>query len=154
MAGGKAPKAHIEGTEKSGQAVAQEQGKASGKAPKPTASKPSYEVRLEEQPGDTEQAAVGDEVGREDETTGGHQASGPLKGASDWLSRTFPGSEHAALGGMAGLLVALAVFFVGFWETLFVVLLMVVGVALGQFLDGDPKIVNFIRRFLAEGRGN
>ena len=47
-----------------------------------------------------------------------------------------------------------AVFLVGFWETLFVVLLMVVGVALGQYLDGDPKIVNFIRRFLSEGRGN
>ena len=144
MAGGKAPKAHIESVESSEQVVAKEQ----RKAPKPT-----YEVRLEEQPDDAEQAAAEAE-GDQAEETGGQRASGPLRGASDWLSRTFPGSEHAALGGLAGLLVALAVFLVGFWETLFVVLLMVVGVALGQYLDGDPKIVNFIRRFLAEGRGN
>lgn len=61
---------------------------------------------------------------------------------------------HAVVGGVCGLVVAILIFVVGFWQTLFVSALAAVGVAVGQYLDGDPKIVNLIRRLLSEGRGN
>ncbi len=80
--------------------------------------------------------------------------AGQVRQATTWLSRTFPGHEHAVLGGACGLVAALMVFVVGFWQMLFVSLVVLVGIALGQFLDGDPKIVNFIRRVLADGRNN
>lgn len=76
------------------------------------------------------------------------------RGPLGWLSQTFPGHEHAILGGLCGVLAAVLIFVVGFWQTLFVALLAVVGVALGQYLDGDPKLVNLVRRLISEGRGS
>ncbi|MBQ9315377.1 MAG: DUF2273 domain-containing protein [Atopobiaceae bacterium] len=70
------------------------------------------------------------------------------------LKRLMAEHFHAVVGGVCGLVVAVLIFVVGFWQTLFVSLLAAVGVALGQYLDGDPKIVNLIRRLLSEGRGN
>ena len=80
--------------------------------------------------------------------------SSAMRNPSGWLQGSFPGHEHAALGGLVGLVLALCVFLVGFWQTLFVSVLVVVGIAVGQYLDGDPKIINFIRRLIAEARGN
>ena len=71
-----------------------------------------------------------------------------------WVERIAPGHVNAVLGGLAGLIVALLVFVVGFWKTLFVCALVVVGVAVGQCLDGDPKIVNKLRQLLADERGD
>lgn len=71
-----------------------------------------------------------------------------------WVERIAPGHVNAVFGGFAGLIVALLVFVVGFWKTLFVCALVVVGVAVGQCLDGDPKIVNKLRQLLADERGD
>ena len=77
-----------------------------------------------------------------------------LPKALAWIERIAPGHVNAVLGGFAGLVVALMVFVVGFWQTLFVCALVVIGVAVGQCLDGDPKIVNMLRNLLADERGD
>ncbi len=73
----------------------------------------------------------------------------PKAGFVAQVQRLVQGHEHAVLGGIAGLVIALLMFLVGFWQTLFICLLVFVGIALGQYLDGDPKIINWIRRLLA-----
>lgn len=67
------------------------------------------------------------------------------QGARAWLHETFPGHENAVIGGFVGFLVALLFFVIGFWRTLLVVVLVVVGVAFGQLADGDPKIIDALR---------
>lgn len=77
------------------------------------------------------------------------RASGPFAK----LGALFPGHENAVLGGIAGLIVALLIFFVGFWQTLFVALLVCTGIAVGQLLDGDPKIIRALKKLLDDLRG-
>ena len=74
-----------------------------------------------------------------------HPSEGDLKSS---LIALFVGHEHAILGGIAGLVIAFLMFTIGFWKTLFITLLVVVGVAIGQLIDGDPKIINVLRRFI------
>ncbi len=69
-----------------------------------------------------------------------------------WVSRTFPGNEKAFWGGVCGLVVALAIFAFGPWRTLLVVALVVMGVAVGQLLDGKPTIVNLVRRVFSRNQ--
>ena len=75
------------------------------------------------------------------------QAGGPYT----LIGRIAPGHEHAVLGGLFGLVFAVLFFVIGFWQTLLVALLVFIGIAFGQYLDGDPKIINFIRRALTGG---
>ena len=70
--------------------------------------------------------------------------------AIEWASEHM----HAVIGGIFGLVAALCIFCIGFWKTLFVSLLVCAGIALGQYLDGDPKIINFLRRLLLGGSGD
>lgn len=74
-------------------------------------------------------------------------------GLTGLVAQVFPGHEHAVIGGIAGLLVAVLFFLLGFWRTVLVCLLVFCGVAIGQYLDGDPRIVNLVRRALGDGRG-
>ncbi len=64
-----------------------------------------------------------------------------------WVSRAFPGHENAFWGGVLGALLAVLIFWVGPVRALGVALLVIVGVAFGQVADGDPKIINLLRRF-------
>ena len=73
--------------------------------------------------------------------------------ASAWLKRTFPGNENAAIFGAIGLLAAVLIFIVGIWRALIVALFVVAGVAMGQVVDGDPKILRAIQRFISDRRG-
>lgn len=68
-----------------------------------------------------------------------------------FLSSVAPGHEHAVLGGLLGLLVACLVFWIGIPRTLVLCLFAVAGVAVGQALDGDPKIVKAIVRLVNHG---
>ena len=81
----------------------------------------------------------------EAETSAGDAVRHGVNCVSAWVSRTFPGHEKAFWGGVIGLLVALVFFAIGFWRTLVIAVLVVAGVAAGQVLDGDPKIVNALR---------
>ena len=73
--------------------------------------------------------------------------------AVDWVRKTFPGHEHAFWGGVLALFIALLVFMIGLWRVLFIGIVVIIGVAVGQVLDGDPKLVNAIRNLLDSERG-
>ena len=93
--------------------------------------------------------------------TGGSQAQGrqpaghatdggrwrpSLEGARKWVQDNFPGHTNAVVGGACGLVVAILIFVIGFWRALFVI-------AVGQYLDGDPKVAAFISRIFNDNRG-
>lgn len=67
---------------------------------------------------------------------------------STWFATTFLHSRNAVLGGICGLVVALLLFSVGLLKTLVIALLVTIGVACGQYADGDPKLVNLVRELM------
>lgn len=99
--------------------------------------------------GDAVQLASGPEPAVQP-TSGPEPAAQPgvLARASRWLDETFPNSRNAVLGGVTGLVVALLLFTIGVLKTLVIAILVVVGIACGQYLDGDPKIVRFIQNLM------
>lgn len=106
--------------------------------------------------------ALGAQQGRvpADATQDGAAAAAPeasqswVNRASAWVSRTFPGHVNAFLGGVCGLLVAIVMAAIGFWRTLLLVLLVLIGVALGQQADGDPKILRALGRLFGDRGGH
>ena len=64
---------------------------------------------------------------------------------SAWVRRTFPGQEKAFWGALIGLVAAVVFLAVGPWPLVVIAAFVFVGVAAGQVLDGDPKIVNTLR---------
>lgn len=82
-----------------------------------------------------------------------HSPRNVTKAAQGWLHATFPGHENAAFGGICGLVVAVLVFVIGFWQTLFITLCVLVGVAVGQYADGNPKVVRFVSKLFQDNRG-
>ena len=64
---------------------------------------------------------------------------------SAWVRRSFPGQERAFWGAVIGLVAAIVFRAVGPWPLLVIAVFVLVGVAAGQALDGDPKIVNTLR---------
>lgn len=79
---------------------------------------------------------------------GGAKPEGSFARASQWLDQTFPNSKNAVIGGLAGLVVALLLFSIGLFKTLVIAILVLVGVAAGQYLDGDPKLVKAIQNLM------
>ena len=71
------------------------------------------------------------------------------KAVADWLQSTFPGHEKAFIGGLLGLVFALLFLSLGIGRALVVAFFVLVGVAVGQYLEGDPKILTAIRNWLA-----
>lgn len=69
--------------------------------------------------------------------------------ATSWVEGLAPGHSNAVIFGVLGVLVALLIFWVGFFQALFVALMATAGVAFGQWLDGDPRIINAIKHLLA-----
>lgn len=68
---------------------------------------------------------------------------------SAWVRRTFPGHEGAFWGAVAGLLAAIVFLVAGPWPLVVTAVFVLVGVAVGQAFDGDPKIVNALRRLFS-----
>ena len=66
-----------------------------------------------------------------------------------WVRRTFPGHEHAFWGGVLGFLAAILFLVLGLFRALVIIALVVVGVAIGQALDGDSKIMDLFRRLFS-----
>ena len=79
-------------------------------------------------------------------------SAGAAKGISAWVKRTFPGHEHAFWGAVIGLIIALLVFAIGFLQTLFIVLLICLGAAVGQFIDGGSSMEELIQRIMDSWR--
>lgn len=93
-------------------------------------------------------AAPASEENREPESssaTGQAATPGPLTRAVTWFDVTFPHSRHAVIGGVCGLVIALLLFAIGIPKTLVIVVLVVAGVAVGQYLDGDPKLIRLFQ---------
>ena len=74
------------------------------------------------------------------------------KAIADWMKSTFPGHEKAFIGGLLGLVAALLFLSLGIGRALVVAFFVIVGVAIGQYLEGDPKILTAIRNWLANRR--
>ena len=72
--------------------------------------------------------------------------------AKSWFKRTFPGHENAVIFGLIGLVAAILIFVIGIWRALIVTLFVVVGVAIGQVVDGDPKILRALQRLMSDNR--
>lgn len=108
---------------------------AEAKAPKVSVAEP--EVKAEAPAAPAAKPADGTEA-----------ATNFIKRANAWLESTFPSSKNAVLGGVAGLIVALLFFAIGFWRTVFIVALVLVGVGLGQYADGDPKLARAITKLI------
>lgn len=118
------------------------------------AAAPSMRDAADDAVGAPESSAANPATKAEAATTPDENPTPPAKGLLAWLVGACMNHSYAVLGGLCGLVVALLVFFIGFWKTLFICLLVLVGVMVGQYLDGDPKIVNFIKRLIDEARGN
>lgn len=79
---------------------------------------------------------------------GDAREEGAFARASRWLAETFPNSRHAVIGGLIGLLVAILLFTIGLIKTLVIAILVTVGVACGQYVDGDPKLVRIVEKLI------
>lgn len=71
----------------------------------------------------------------------------PHQAVIEWICRSFPGHENAVYGGVIGLALAILFLIVGLWTTLEIAFFCIVGVAVGQLVDGDPRIIRAIRSF-------
>lgn len=114
-------------------------------------SAPKAKVAAPEQPKAAEEPrATVDTNPEEPEVDFGTSAQNAVKdgmaSASSWLDHLFPGHGNAALFAIVGFVAALLLFQIGFWRTLIIVLLVVVGIAYGQYLDGNPKIYNSFKK--------
>lgn len=125
---------------------------SSGKAPtngSSAANAAGAQASAAQPSGDAAESASGTEPAAQP-ASGPEPAAQPgvLARASHWLDETFPNSRNAVLGGVTGLVVALLLFTIGVLKTLAIAILVVVGIACGQYLDGDPKIVRFIQNLM------
>lgn len=124
----------------------------------PEHPRPEVKVEVELEDGSVADASPNGSTSRrrrytsEDFSGAGRQTRAAVDGAREkataFAEGVFPGHGNAILWGVIGFLAALLVFLLGFWRTLFIAFLVLVGVAFGQYLDGDPKIVRAIMRFI------
>ncbi len=125
----------------------------------PERERPEVRVNVEVDEGDSPAPAgtSGPQARRrgftsEDFGRGGRQARAAVDGARErataFAEGAFPGHGNAILWGVIGFLAAILIFILGFWQTLFIALLVIVGVAFGQYLDGDPKIVRALMNLI------
>ena len=62
-----------------------------------------------------------------------------------------PGTPLCALAYAAlGVILATLLLTIGFWRTLLLVLLVLIGVAIGQQADGDPKILRALGKIFRD----
>lgn len=71
---------------------------------------------------------------------------------SAWVSKTFPGHENAFWGGVLGLVAAVVLLAFGIFKTLILVVLVVAGIAVGQLVDGDPKLIRALQRLFSNNQ--
>ena len=71
---------------------------------------------------------------------------------SAWVSKTFPGHENAFWGGVLGLVAAVVLLAFGILKTLIVAVLVVAGIAVGQLVDGDPKLIRALQRLFSNNQ--
>ncbi|WP_245579118.1 DUF2273 domain-containing protein [Atopobium fossor] len=70
--------------------------------------------------------------------------------ATTWLEDTFPGKSNAVFFAICGLLAAIAFIAIGFWRSMLLIVFVISGYAFGQSIDGNPTIINSIKRALKD----
>ncbi|MEY8677908.1 DUF2273 domain-containing protein [Granulimonas faecalis] len=111
-------------------------------APRVTVEVDGVDVDVRDAP-TSDQRASGAEARR--------RAAAARDAAATWVDGAFPGHRNAVLFGVLGFVCALLIFWIGFFQALLVAVFVVCGVAFGQWLDGDPRIVNGVKRLLGPG---
>lgn len=84
--------------------------------------------------------------------SGTDPAAAGFSRVSAWVSKTFPGHENAFWGGVLGLLAAIVLLAFGILKTLIVAVLVVAGIAVGQLVDGDPKLIRALQRLFSNNQ--
>lgn len=122
--------------------------KAAAPKPKVAATVESHEApRAKTESRASEQHAAADGSSDDDfAATAENAVKEGMASASSWLDNIFPGHGNAVLFAIIGFVGALLLFQIGFWRTLLIVILVVVGIAYGQYLDGNPKIYNAFKK--------
>lgn len=76
---------------------------------------------------------------------------GLVERAESAMEGLLPGNGVRALWALVGFAVAVIITYVGVVRSLLVVIMLVIIVAVGQYLMGDPKIINAVRGFFTKG---
>lgn len=97
-----------------------------------------------------EQGKAGNAASGDSGAAGSAQAG--FSRVSAWVSKTFPGHENAFWGGVLGLVAAVVLLAFGILKTLIVVVLVVAGIAVGQLVDGDPKLIRALQRLFSNNQ--
>lgn len=84
--------------------------------------------------------------------SGTDPAAAGFSHVSAWVSKTFPGHENAFWGGVLGLLAAIVLLAFGIFKTLILVVLVMAGIAVGQLVDGDPKLIRALQRLFSNNQ--
>lgn len=105
--------------------------------------------------GNAEDAGGKDGASKGPQPSGASSAGSTAAGfshVSAWVSKTFPGHENAFWGGVFGLVAAVVLLAFGILKTLIVVVLVVAGIAVGQLVDGDPKLIRALQRLFSNNQ--
>lgn len=97
-----------------------------------------------------EQGKAGNAASGDSGAAGSAQAG--FSRVSAWVSKTFPGHENAFWGGVLGLVAAVVLLAFGILKTLIVAVLVVAGIAVGQLVDGDPKLIRALQRLFSNNQ--
>lgn len=68
--------------------------------------------------------------------------------ATAWFNGVAPGHGNAIFFGLVGLIVAIVILSVGFFQALLIVILVLAGVSFGQWLEGKPTVFDAIKRLI------
>ena len=134
--GSKAPKARIDASPSASPEPTMESGRSASNW---------SEAKVEDASGTAAQDATAN-----GDKTNQKRPSSVVRDLRAWLEDTFPGNVNAVIFAVLGLIVALLLFVIGIWRTLVLVILVAMGVAFGQYLDGDPKIVRFFTTLFSD----
>lgn len=80
----------------------------------------------------------------------GHVARTALHDADRTFAQYAMTHANTVLFGLLGLILALLFLYVGFWDTLLIAVFVLIGVVIGQAIDGDNGIVTFVRNLFDE----
>ena len=97
-------------------------------------------------------AGAGAAAGSGTAGSGTDPAAAGFSHVSAWVSKTFPGHENAFWGGVLGLLAAIVLLAFGIFKTLILLVLVVAGIAVGQLVDGDPKLIRALQRLFSNNQ--
>lgn len=122
----------------------------SDKSPKPKVELGTPVPAPKTQTEGKEQGKAGNAASGDSGAAGSAQAG--FSRVSAWVSKTFPGHENAFWGGVLGLVAAVVLLAFGILKTLIVAVLVVAGIAVGQLVDGDPKLIRALQRLFSNNQ--